>query len=206
MKGFDATDGRQIVRALDKIEMAGIGFIGRYYSASHWKVLTPIEAVAISGRGISIVSAYEDKGGADHSIPESFNSARAKRDADRALQQANDCGQPPSTTIYFCVDCDPDAVELATYVIPYFKALDVSPYNVGVYGSGLVCTVLQSRRLVHHTWLGGAMEWAGSRSYASWNIRQGLPSDPYHFGFQIDPDEARGDDFGQWKVAIKEAA
>lgn len=194
-KGFDSA--RPVGGIVPKIKAAGVRFVGRYFSRNPKKNLSAIEAQALSAAGINIVSVWEAAG--DHIG--AFSAQSGLSDGDDALDCAVSVGQPEGTCIYFAVDFDVGGGDVATHIIPYFAAVKSvlgDAYKIGVYGSGLVCHALLARQQVSYAWLGGAMGWTGSRGFASWNIRQGLPSDPYHFGFQIDPDESRGDDYGQW--------
>ena len=198
MKGFDSA--QPVGGIVDKIKAAGCEFVARYYSRNLRKNLSASEAKALTAAGIGIVSVWEAAG--DHLG--AFSAAQGTADADAAMQSAVSVGQPIGSTIFFAVDMDVGVADLASHIMPYFVAVNAAlkdRYAVGVYGSGLVCTALAARNLVTRTWLGGAMGWSGSRGYASWDIRQGLPSDPWGFGFQIDPDESKGGNFGQWSVA-----
>ena len=68
----------------------------------------------------------------------------------------------------------------------------------GVYGSGAVCDSLKRSRLAEYTWLSNSTAWAGSSSFADWNIRQGRPF--AQLGFNHDSNEAR-DDYGGFRLA-----
>lgn len=196
-KGFDSAVTTAGI--IDKIVAAGVGFVGRYHSRNPRKNLTLAEAGLLSKAGISIVSVWEAMG----DQRSNFNAAQGGKDAIAALTCAANVQQPENSTIYFAVDFDASLADLANRIIPYFEAVApvlAATYRVGVYGSGRVCEELETKGYVHHTWLGGAMGWANSRAYDGWNIKQGLPGDPYHLGFQVDPDEARGADYGQWQL------
>jgi hypothetical protein len=52
---------------------------------------------------------------------------------------------------------------------------------------------------VRRTWLSQSKGWTGSRTFKDWDILQHPESDPFGFGFTIDPDEARPD-FGGFMV------
>jgi len=61
----------------------------------------------------------------------------------------------------------------------------------------VVCQALTQAGLAEYTWLAVSSGWAGSRTFAAWNIKQGaaLPSP----SFDHDSDEAK-DDYGGFQV------
>jgi hypothetical protein len=208
-KGYDIAE--DTTRFLARARSAGVDFVGRYYGGHPSKDLTLIEAQAISRAGLKIVTVWEASG----DKIANFMTGQGASDAYHALDLAIACGQPRGSAIYFAVDCDPTAVQIAGNVMPYFAAIAGcfaaagSPYKIGVYGSGDVCTFLATHGLAEYAWLGGAMGWRGSRSFKAagqWHMCQGLPSDPYGFHVQVDPDESRTDDYGAWSLPAAGAA
>lgn len=201
LDGYDIAE--TAVPYLAKSVKAGVGFIGRYYGGHRSKDLTLAEARAISQAGLKIVSVFE--AGGDNIA--NFTKAQAVKDGAAALTLAGLCQQPFGTAIYFAVDCDPTPPQLAGNVLPYFATLlgAVGPhYQIGVYGSGNVCTALLHNKTAQRSWLGGAMGWQGSRAFKAaltWDICQGIPGDPYKLGAQVDPDQARTADFGGWSLS-----
>jgi hypothetical protein len=201
-EGFDAATN--CAHVVGKIVAAHLDFVIRYYSHTPAKNLTRGEAIAFSDAGLNVVVVWESKGG-----PGSFFSrSQGVADGTTAYQQALQIGQPPQTPIYFAVDFDADSVEVAGGINDYFRGVvagfdaishGTPAYSVGVYGSGLVCSWLQQHALVTHTWLAGATGWRGSKTYQNWNIKQGRAGDPWGFGFDIDPDEAKMD-YGGFQV------
>jgi hypothetical protein len=202
--GFDAATS--VINVLSKAKAAGVAWIGRYFSFNSRKNLTPDEAQAILNAGIDIVSIWEANG----NLFSSFTEANGLREATSALQQAQACGQPYGTCIYFAVDFDASQSQIISGIIPYFRAVNEilnGHYTVGVYGSGLVCSQLDAAELVTYDFLAGAMGWQGSRAYSNAHlteIEQSVNVDPWGFGFPIDQDMApanRG--FGSWKSSIE---
>jgi hypothetical protein len=173
----------------------GVNFIGRYYSRSPGKNLSPSEARLICGAGMWIVTVWETLG--DHYSFFSFK--QGADDATSAANQAQTIGQPTDSAIYFAVDYDASPGEIAGGITDYFngvrKGLEASArggpaYSVGVYGSGLTCQTLAATGLVDHTWLAMSSGYRGSKTYASWNIKQSLDWDEMGIGKKIDPDVA----------------
>jgi hypothetical protein len=202
-KGFDSD--RDCGKLISKIVAAKVDFVVRYYSHSSSKNLSFSEAKILSTAGVNIVTVWESAG--DHAG--FFTRAQGVDDATSAHSMAIAIGQPAGTPIYFAVDFDATQGELNAGIIPYFQGVAAGmgtisgggppPYTAGVYGSGLVCSSLFSRGLVTHTWLSMSTGFAGSKTYNDWNIRQHLEADPFSFGFNIDPDEAK-DGYGGFKA------
>src|SRR5579863_65631 len=90
----------------------GIIFVFRYYSATTsipTKRLTLAEAQALVGAGIQIGVVYED-GPTSVSY---FTNGRGVQDGGRAWQYAHQIWQPAGSAIYFAVDYDASAADLA---------------------------------------------------------------------------------------------
>ena len=199
LKGFDVN--HDCGGAVDKIVAAKIAFAARYYSNTLHKNLSPSEAKLLSMAGIKLVAIWEAEG----RLATSFSYAKGTDDGTSAYTQAIAVGQPIGTPIYFGVDFDADEGQIAGAVHDYFQGLKAGialasrngpSYTIGVYGSGLVCSWLKARNLVTHTWLAMSRGWSGSGTFKDWNIVQLFDPgdhDPYHFGFEIDRDEARPD-------------
>lgn len=198
LKGFDV--GVNTTKIIPKIKKNNISFVGRYYSYNSRKNLSLSEARALSKNDIKIVSVWEANG--DH--VGAFSRLSGVNDSVEALVLATSTGQPRGSCIYFAVDFDASNKEIADNIIPYFKGVNYTigdKYKIGVYGSGLVCRILLTNKLVEYAWLSGSSGWRESRSFISWNIRQKPPSDIYKFGFDVDPDEGKIDTFpgfGGW--------
>ena len=202
LNGFDAN--RDCGKFVTKISAAGVRFVVRYYSHSAGKNLSFSEAKALSAAGVDLVSVWESAG--DHAG--FFTRNQGVDDATTAFNLAQGIGQPSGSPIYFAVDYDASQTELDAGILPYFRgvadgfaAMDhgAGVYTAGVYGSGLVCSVLSGAKLVTHTWLSMSSGFRGSKTYQDWNIKQHLPGDPFGLGFEVDPDEAKPG-YGGWKV------
>lgn len=182
---------------IPQIEKAKLAFVARYYSRNARKTLTLAEAQKLSAAGISIVSIWEAAAMAP--LEGMLDGAT---DAGLALVQAKAVEQPAGTAIYFAVDFDATTAQIAGPVTGYFKGVDMAlagKFTVGVYGSGAVIAAMKAAGLAAYGWLSGAGGWNGSKDFDGWDIKQGLPADPYGFGFDIDADQARGD-FGAWRL------
>ena len=184
IKGFDCYAGVLSAVALAKAAQAGCKFFIHYYGGSSGKDLTKASAIATTQAGMMVGAVYE-AGGAE------FSAEQGEEDAKAALEFAAHVGQPTGSAIYFAVDTGIIATE---GVLAYFGAiagiLRPAGYKVGAYGPGAVLADTLKAGTVDYDWLGGALGWPGSRTYQEPAIAQGLPGDPYGFGFQIDPDVA----------------
>jgi len=197
-----ATDAGQVARS---IKDNGIHFVARYYRKpdSRWPSLTSGEAKVISSLGLNLVTVWESY--SQHR--DYFTYGRGYWDAMAAAQQAKGVGQPAGSAIYFAVDFDARGADLVP-VDQYFRGITAglaaasggkADYKVGVYGSGAVCDTLKRSRLAEYTWLSNSTAWAGSSSFADWNIRQGRPFASLGF-INHDSNEAR-DDYGGFRLA-----
>ncbi|HTV89318.1 MAG TPA: glycoside hydrolase domain-containing protein [Stellaceae bacterium] len=188
---------------LDQLRHGRIQFVARYYRAadSRLPALTAAEARRLSDLGLKIVAVWES-----HSAnPVYFSYARGYWDAVTAAHEAAAVGQPAGSAIYFGVDFNAQGWQLAA-VDQYFRGVDAGlaaagggwpRYEVGVYGSGAVCSIVKGSGLAHYAWLSNSTAWAGVRSYQGWNIRQGTRFAT--LSFDHDADEAWGD-FGGFQV------
>jgi hypothetical protein len=176
----------------------GIQFVGRYYTSipGDSKLLTLAEAQTISASGLTIVSVYEDDG-------TTFSAALGTENANTALEQAGAVGQSPGSAIYFAVDYDADADDLAHDIIPYFAAVSAQfagQYAVGVYGSGFVCASALNAGYASYAWLSMSTSFRGSSTFAGWSIRQEPTTTLCNLS--VDPDVAIPP-FGTFSVAAQ---
>lgn len=188
---FDASD------FIPQIKDGGYEFVCRYYfRASKYKtLLTRSEVVALNKAGVSVVTVYEG------SVEEPLGGASAGSIAAlAAMGRAMVIGQPDGSPIYFAVDFDASNEQIENGIDPYFRAIIKAfggKYKIGAYGSGLVLSTLDARKLITHQWLAGAMGWRMSRGYAGAQIIQ-APAKNLGFG-DVDPNIAQGD-YGGWRL------
>jgi hypothetical protein len=202
-QGIDlATDAGHVAQY---IKGNGLDFVARYYRKpdSRWPALSANEAKVLSALGLNVVAVWES-----HSQHRDyFTYSRGYWDALAAGQQAKAVGQPAGSAIYFAVDFDARGADIVP-IDQYFRGITAglaaatggkSDYKVGVYGSGAVCDSVKGRGLAQYAWLSNSTAWAGSRSFADWNIRQGRPFATLGF-INHDSNEAR-DDYGGFRLA-----
>ncbi len=189
---------------------AGKTFVIRYYSRTTGrpeKRITPAEANILAQSGLDIVTVYQD--GADEI--DYFYEARGMLDGQSAHDYATQLRQPAGSAVYFAVDLDASLEQINGKILPYFRKVKegmdqraggLSPYVIGVYGSGLTCQLVrENHALAQYAWLAGSTAWAGSGNYHTWNIRTHTNLDHQQLcGLQDgwDRNEAHGD-FGQFR-------
>lgn len=195
-----ATDASDVI---NELRTSRLDFVARYYRdpASRWPALTPREARRLSALGLNIVTVWESHSG----TVGYFSYASGYNDALSAYRQAYAVGQPVGSAIYFAVDFNAGPSQLY-YIDQYFRGINAGLYSasrgrpafrVGVYGSGYICDAMRRARLAQYSWLSNSTAWAGSQSYAGWNIRQHGPLAT--LSFNHDFNDARAD-YGGFRV------
>lgn len=203
MKGFDCAAPVQAAWA-GELAALGYEFFARYYRralVSKWAV-SPEEAKPLFDAGLWALAVFQNTS----DTPAYFTEAAAIADAQAAVAKARQMGQPPSTAIYFAVDCNPDESQIARAIIPYFDrvmhAIVPEGYLVGVYGSGLVCRRVLTSSRAAYAWLSNAKGWRGSVDYFDWHVHQTSLPFTLPFGLQVDNDEAVSPQMaGLWRPA-----
>jgi len=146
---------------LPALVASGVGIVGRYVTPPSatfpTKGLTRAEAEAIHAANLRILSLYEH--GAPTG-PSYFVPDRGRFDADEAVACAEAAGQGAGT-IYFAVDYDADASDVAGPIARYLDEVRVTlgdEYRLGLYGSGRVLGLAQPGEF---RWLAQSTGWAG---------------------------------------------
>lgn len=187
VEGIDWAWGRANIAALKK---AGIHFACRYLSHDAGKNLTHAEARALSAAGIDVVVVWET----------TANRAQAGKqagltDAREAERQALACGMPASKPIYFAVDFDGTATQVAEYFRGVNSVLGVK--RTGVYGGVRVVRGLMDAHLVHYAWQTYA--WSGGEVEKRAHLYQ-YSNGHRLAGVSCDLDRAWHSDFGGWRA------
>ncbi|NOI28122.1 glycoside hydrolase domain-containing protein [Vibrio coralliilyticus] len=164
---------------IEALKKAGVTHVGRYYNNGNspelpTKCLTKTEATALSRAGLHIVVVFQK---AQNTISD-FNASEGSAAAQQALQCAADVGQPLGSVIYFAVDFNANTDQVNNEISCYFtsvnKILD-GKFEVGVYGSGMVCTLLYEAGLCQHRWLSCSTSYEGTEQAienSAYDIRQ----------------------------------
>lgn len=182
------------------MKAAGIEAVCRYLSNSLAKNLSLDEAKLLSAAGIKCVLVWEALG----DRYSSFTAGQGMTDAERAVAQATALGMPKGGAIYFAVDFDANAQEIAGGITAYMRAVmqsqpwGLNGWRIGIYGNGAVCKAMLDAGLADLAWVWGAGGTNGTAAFIAsnrWAIHQ-HPTKQW-FGASVDPDDVQGD-YGGW--------
>jgi len=152
----------------------GVTTIIRYYNFTNStqlpeKRLELAEAQAIAASGMQIGVVFQQ----GQNNASAFSDAQGFAAGIRAFRYArNDIGQPAGSGIYFSVDFDASTSQVNQRVVPFFEGVRRAfsqesgggpSYRVGVYGSGLVSSLLTAQGLIELTWLAMSRGFRGTR-------------------------------------------
>jgi hypothetical protein len=223
---------------LNKMKSFGVEVVARYYgytksapppdgrTIGDWqtkKVISSVEVEKLLAKNMASIAVFQYLGGVERTFANW--RVRAPSDADRALQLAEELGQPKGTLIYFAVDgnfvrneqvpckrVNGRAGDCSEEVYSYFgvvsEKLKNANYRVGVYGSGETCKQLKKRNLVDACW----MNFSPSHEGRTWGLQAGNvslrqisdvrrdddPGDIRRCSRELDFNEIRAPEFGQF--------
>lgn len=175
------------------------------------KVISPEERQLIHAHGLDIALVFQHRNNCTRSWED---SGRGEFDAKQALAQAQRLAQPAGTAIYFGVD-GADArygqgnqfgrEQLTHYFRQVSRVFEGSGYEIGVYGSGFVCSLLKDRLgIAHYCWLSQSPGHPMSRDYearGAWDLKQCRTKANFGgSGVDVDPNVTSVADFGQWRA------
>jgi len=172
---------RDCTKFATAIKNTGVGFVGRYYRwpKSKYHPLTYQEALALSAKGLFVVALWEwaSDNISNFSYHDGFDQGSS------AYKQVMRAHQSARTPIYFAVDSDFGADEIAGQINDYFHGVadafgamgdGQSAYTVGVYGSGRTYDWLLAHNMAQRSWLAVSSGWHGHQTFKSWDINQGF--------------------------------
>lgn len=180
MTGVDAPF--ELTRHAISLRQQGIGFAIRYYSHNAQKGLSLAEARALTDADIQIGVVWDAPG--NH--VNYFSRAQGCADGASAFHMAQ-CvlGQPSGSAIYFAVDFDASADDIAGPIMQYFIGVaqafeaagnDEPHYMIGVVASASCCRALRCAGLAAMSWLSRHGDSAEAADYQSFNLRQLAPA------------------------------
>lgn len=181
------------------LALNGVQFVGRYLEpAADWKTLKRAEADALRAAGIAIVGMYEL--GADRALS-GFKAGAA--DALGVAAHLDDVGMPDDRPVYFAVDFDANATQLAGPVRDYFRGIaSVMPMAcIGAYGGYRTIRYLFDNALIgwgHQTYAwsrlvkGGPVVWDKRAAIQQYDNGESM------CGAEIDLNRGMFPDIGQW--------
>ena len=132
-----------------RLRSNGIQYVGRYLGDS-WKSMSKMEADAIIGAGLQIVSIWET----NPTKAAYFTEVQGNLDAIKASSFAAAIAQKEGSAIYFAVDYDAQASDMDA-ILNYFLGVRNGierSYQVGVYGSYSVLKTLFQHQAVDYFW------------------------------------------------------
>lgn len=180
------------VESATELKNEGISLVGRYLGHS-WKGLSANEVAAIEGSGIKIFSIYETS-----PTKESyFSYDQGKEDAAGAIKFANEIGQPSESAIYFTVDFDAQAADMAK-ILDYFNGVNDGlngSFKVGSYGEFDVIEQIHAHGLAQYYFQTYA--WSKGEKSKFTSIYQ-YKNGQQIAGIGVDLDEIDQTDVGAW--------
>lgn len=182
------------VPPVSALKAAGISFAARYLSTDASKNLSALERDALHAAGISIVLVWETSG---TSAQQGY--AQGMSDGAEARKQATALGFPASLPIYYAVDFDATAAQMASVLDYLHGAADAegSKARVGVYGS---FAVVEAAAGAGFSFGWQTYAWSGGQWSSHATIRQ-THNDQQVGGADVDLDEAMVSDYGQWSAS-----
>lgn len=140
-RSFTACDTAYGIRGkrIEDLKNKGITTIGRYIVGGSSKELDFEEEKTIIDNGFKLFPIFQNNGTPSVKY---FTATQGLLDASSAYRGAKLHCIPKNAIIYFAVDVDVLGEEIATNILPYFKAVkeNLQDYRIGVYGTRNVCT------------------------------------------------------------------
>lgn len=179
------------------LKEAGAVAVCRYFSwLPNGKCLTRSEADTLRAGGIDIVSNWEFFG--DWANDYSGGRANGRIHAQEAQRQHLACGGPAGRPIYFSTDFDATGGQLPTVADYYRGVADVIGLDrTGAYGGYRTIKYLFDAGVIRWGWQTYA--WSGGQWDSRAQLRQVRNSVKLAGVFDVDINETRQADYGQWK-------
>lgn len=147
-------------QALD-IKNAGYQVVGRYLTGTangKRKFITFEEIKNIESAGLRVFPIYQDGG---YKVQYFQNLRQGIVDAHTAITAAKRIGVPDGTTIYFAVDFDCYDYQMKSFIVPYFKKLNLvfnsetnnKKYKVGIYAPRYICSYISKKGLAKYSFV-----------------------------------------------------
>lgn len=147
-------------QALD-IKNAGYQVVGRYLTGTanrKRKFITFEEIKNLESAGLRVFPIYQDGG---YKAEYFQNLRQGIVDAHTAITAAKRIGVPDGTTIYFAVDFDCYDYQMKSFIVPYFKKLNLvfdsetnnKKYKVGIYAPRYICSYISKKGLAEYSFV-----------------------------------------------------
>jgi Domain of unknown function (DUF1906) len=202
------------------LKSKGVTTVIRYYNFRNSqqlpdKRLDPPEAQALAASGMEVAVVFQQ----GQNSAAAFSDAQGFKAGLAAFRHARTkINQPAGSGIYFSVDFDASTSEVNQRIVPYFQGVRRAfsqesgggpSYRVGVYGSGLVSSILTAKALIELTWLAMSRGFRGTKEAlqaGQFHLAQ-VPPEKILCGLDVDfndPNPARPD-FGAFTIAVAHA-
>ena len=143
------------------IKNAGYQVVGRYLTGTangKRKFITFEEIKNIESAGLRVFPIYQDGG---YKAEYFQNLRQGIVDAHTAIAAAKRIGVPDGTTIYFAVDFDCYDYQMKSFIVPYFKKLNLvfdsetnnKKYKVGIYAPRYICSYISKKGLAEYSFV-----------------------------------------------------
>ena len=143
------------------IKNAGYQVVGRYLTGTangKRKFITFEEIKNIESAGLRVFPIYQDGG---YKAEYFQNLRQGIVDAHTAITAAKRIGVPDGTTIYFAVDFDCYDYQMKSFIVPYFKKLNLvfdsetnnKKYKVGIYAPRYICSYISKKGLAEYSFV-----------------------------------------------------
>ena len=143
------------------IKNAGYQVVGRYLTGTakgKRKFITFEEIKNIESAGLRVFPIYQDGG---YKAEYFQNLSQGIVDAHTAITAAKRIGVPSGTTIYFAVDFDCYDYQMKSFIVPYFKKLNLvfnsetnnKKYKVGIYAPRYICSYISNKGLAEYSFV-----------------------------------------------------
>ena len=135
--------------------------VGRYLTGTangKRKFITFEEIKNIESAGLRVFPIYQDGG---YKVQYFQNMKQGIEDAHTAITAAKRIGVPSGTTIYFAVDFDCYDYQMKSFIVPYFKKLNLvfnsetnnKKYKVGIYAPRYICSYISKKGLAEYSFV-----------------------------------------------------
>ena len=143
------------------IKNTGYQVVGRYLTGTangKRKFITFEEIKNIESAGLRVFPIYQDGG---YKAEYFQNLRQGIVDAHTAITAAKRIGVPDGTTIYFAVDFDCYDYQMKSFIVPYFKKLNLvfdsetnnKKYKVGIYAPRYICSYISKKGLAEYSFV-----------------------------------------------------
>lgn len=144
------------------LKSSGYQVVGRYLTGtvggSRRKFITFEEIENIENAGLRVFPIYQDGG---YELVYFQDLRQGTVDAHTAISAAERIGVPANTVIYFAVDFDCYSYQMTSFVIPYFRKLNLvfnsskntKNYKIGIYAPRYICSYISYLGLAEYSFV-----------------------------------------------------